>query len=92
MSELPLGEWTSSYKAWLQKMMADDKASWVGFAERHTERRVCFAFQHTPAQLRELNAKGAPPLYKTFQLEQVRLPTYPPPPPYPPPPTLLLPV
>ena len=69
ISELPLGAWTSSYKAWLQRTMAADEASWVSFAERHTERSVCFAFKHTAEQLRALRSAAAPPLHEAFGLE-----------------------
>jgi DNA topoisomerase-2 len=69
VSELPLGEWTSSYKEWLQQRMADESACWTSFSERHTETHVCFAFRHSAQQLRELRAADALPLHSIFELE-----------------------
>ena len=56
ITELPLGRWTSVYKSWLLKQMAEGKALWTGFSERHTERTVCFALHHTRDQLAQLAA------------------------------------
>ncbi len=49
--------------------VADDKASWVSFTERHTEHSVCFAFRHTARQLRQLRAMSEPSLRDAFHLE-----------------------
>lgn len=72
VSELPLGRWTSNYKEWLQSQMADGKASWRSFSERHTEQRVCFVLRHTAKELKLLkrsNAIGGKPLVKALHLE-----------------------
>ena len=71
VSELPIGTWTSGYKTWLQERLSREDVEWKSFAERHTERSVCFAFRHTPEQLRRLRAAGAPPLHEIFQLESL---------------------
>ena len=69
VSELPLGAWTIGYKAWLQQEMREERACWESFAERHTDRSVCFAFTHSREQLKALGRSDAPPLYETYQLE-----------------------
>ena len=74
ISELPLGRWTSDYKEWMQKQMAEGKACWKSYVERHTETSVSFALRSTPAQLTELMdaAKGGDPdafLVSALQLQ-----------------------
>ncbi|KAL3915219.1 MAG: hypothetical protein SGILL_005751 [Bacillariaceae sp.] len=64
IDELPIGVWTSSYKAHLLKMQS--KGIIMDFKEDHTTTKVSFRVRMKPAQLSRMQKRG---LEKSFRLQ-----------------------
>lgn len=64
IEELPIGVWTSKYKAHLLRMQLDGIIT--DFVEDHTTTKVCFTIRMKPSQLSRMEDSG---LEKSFRLK-----------------------
>lgn len=64
--ELPIGVWTSNYKAYLEKMRDADKPLIKGFEENHVDDNIFFKVYVDSDQSYKLNDMG---LHKAFHLQ-----------------------